>query len=129
MSSTTPTPPTPPQRRAHAHRLLDPSSDHPGRVRLRVQCARSHHVAEVHDVDGTLVYLSWPGPRGHGRRDRVDTAHKGDAARAWADVLETGPDALDDDELPARCECGPRTLSRRALLAAVRDHQRRLRVS
>lgn len=97
--------------------------------RLVVACARNHHVAEVYDADGVLVVLTSTGPRAHGRRDFVDTAH-GPAhhGRVLVDDLDPAADPTADDELPAVCECGPRTLSRAALLAAVRDGEHHLRV-
>jgi hypothetical protein len=92
-----------------------------------VQCARSHHVAAVYDADGALVVMTSTGPRAHGRRDFVDAAHgAAHHGTPLVDELDAGPDA--DDDVPAVCECGPHTLSRAGLLAAVHRGEHHLRV-
>jgi hypothetical protein len=90
--------------------------------RLDVRCRHSHHVAAVYEADGMLVYSATVGTRGHGSRDRVDAGHAGsDRCRGHTDVLDTRGDLMSDDGMPASCECGPRTLSRAALLASVAE--------
>ncbi len=97
--------------------------------RLDVRCRRSHHVAAVYNLGGDLVYRAVAGSRGHGHNDRVNEGHGGDPrGRPYADLLDTGVDPLADDELPASCECGPRMLSRSALLTAIAGQQRLLLV-
>lgn len=111
-----------------AVRALHGSRD--GHVRLRVRCGESHRVATVYATDVGLVYVARSGPRAHGSKDFLDAAHH-DAAHGTevADLVELGPDDLGDDELPASCECGPRSVSRAQLLEALRSGQRRLLVN
>jgi hypothetical protein len=57
----------------------------------------------------------------------VDAAHgAAHHGTPLVDDLDPGPDA--DDDLPAACECGPRTLSRTGLLTAVERGEHHLRV-
>lgn len=89
---------------------------------LGVQCRHAHHVAAVFDTADGLVYRSVSGPHSHGAKDRIDTgAHGSRGGTEYVDLL----DARDaDDQLPAWCDCGPRSLSRASLLDHVRagDH-------
>lgn len=95
-------------------------------LRVEVSCACSHRVAAIYDTSAGPVYVAVTGPHAHGARDFVDTAHHGGRrGREYVDLLRT-PAA--DDALPAWCECGPRTVSRAAVLAALTAGQRRLRV-
>lgn len=90
--------------------------------KLDVRCRQSHHVAAVYEADGELVYSATVGPHGHGSRDRVDAGHgSSDCGRGHTDLLDTSGDLMSDDNMPASCECGPRTLSRAALLASVEE--------
>jgi hypothetical protein len=90
--------------------------------RLDVRCRHSHHVAAVYEAGGELVYSATVGPHGHGSRDRVDAGHgASNNGRGHTDLLDTSGDLLSDDAMPASCECGPRMLSRSALLASVED--------
>jgi hypothetical protein len=91
--------------------------------RLNVQCRHSHHVAGVYDTAAGLVYRSVTGPHAHGSKDFVDTAHHGaDRGHTYVDLLAPGP--MSEDGLPAWCDCGSWTLSRRELLGQVEagDH-------
>ena len=99
-------------------------------VRLREQCSGSHRVATLYDTDLGLVYVARTGRHAHGSKDFADVAHH-DAVHGseMADLVDLGPGALSDDELPASCGCGPRAISRTELLQAVRSGQRRLLVS
>lgn len=90
--------------------------------RLSVQCAHSHHLAFVYATDAGLVYRSVSGPHSHGSKDFGDTTHHGAARSEFVDLLEPSPMAVDD--LPAWCGCGPRTLSRTALLEHIRAGHR-----
>ena len=108
-------------RRAAAHAAITaldgPLSTH---RRLDVRCRQSHHVAAVYEADGELVYTATVGPHGHGSRDRVDAGHgSSNNGRGHTDLLDTSDDLLSDDGMPASCECGPRVLSRAALLESV----------
>jgi hypothetical protein len=111
------------ERRSAAHAAITaldgPLSAH---RRLDVRCRHNHHVAAVYHADGALVYSATVGPHGHGSRDRVDSGHgSSSCGRGHADMLDTGEDLLADDNMPASCECGPRVLSRAALLASVEE--------
>lgn len=119
-------PVSPADRRALAHDAVAAFGGQLGaHRRLDVRCRCSHHVAAVYDADGGLVYVATVGPRGHGSRDFVDTGHAAQArGRAHVDLLDTGGDPMSDDGLPASCECGPRMLSRAALLASVARGER-----
>lgn len=91
--------------------------------RLGVQCRHSHHVAELFDTPEGLVFHATTGPRAHGSKDREDVAHHAaEHGTPVVDLLDAGAHA--DDGLLAWCDCGPWTLSRRDLLAAVarREH-------
>jgi hypothetical protein len=108
-----------------AFRALGPS---PGEhALLVVHCARGHHVAGVYpSVDGP-VYVGVPWAHGHGARDRHDAAHHGGHRDVpWIDWLEPGEEVGVDDPLPAGCECGMRSLSRRRLVTAVADRLGRM---
>ncbi len=95
--------------------------------KLDVRCRRSHHVAAVYEADGALVYSATVGPHGHGSRDRVDTGHAASSrGRGHTDLLDTSGDPMSDDSIPASCECGPRMLSRAALLASMEQGARHL---
>lgn len=98
-------------------------------VRLRVRCSGSHQVATVYGTEIGLVYVARGGAHAHGSRDFVDVAHH-DAVHGVeiVDLLDTGTDPTADDALPARCECGPRTVSRAELMRTVRAGRRRLLV-
>ncbi|WP_191279654.1 hypothetical protein [Nocardioides flavus (ex Wang et al. 2016)] len=61
-------------------------------------------------------------PGSHGSKDRIDTGHHGSPSGAELVDLLDAPEA--EDALPAWCDCGPRTLSRTALLAHLRDGTR-----
>ena len=121
---------SPAERRATATAALAAVDRHlSARRRLDVRCRRSHHVAAVYDIGGDLVYRAVTGTRGHGHNDRVSVGHRGDArGRPYADLLDAGDDPLVEDSLPASCECGPRMLSRSALLTSIDQQQRHLLV-
>lgn len=120
-------------RRAAAQTALDGLEPSPGaHAILAVQCARAHHVAVVYASPDGLIY-SAPQLRrhAHGDRDRFDGHHREPkhshaGPRPWVDFLVPGADPTVDDELPAGCECGQRTLSRAALTQAIREGERRL---
>jgi hypothetical protein len=97
-------------------------------LRLEVLCAKSHRVAAVYDTPAGLVYTTTIGPHAHGSRDFVGTEQRhGCRGKEYTDLLRGG--ALVDDALPAWCGCGPRTLSRAELAAAVADYRRHLHVT
>lgn len=77
-------------------------------------CSASHHLATVYDTDAGLVYASTIRAHSHGDRDLPDTPHHGHQPRRWFDLLQA-PGTEADDLLPAWCDCGQRSLSRRAL--------------
>ncbi|WP_372736614.1 hypothetical protein [Nocardioides sp.] len=78
---------------------------------VSIQCHDGHHVAKVFRTDAGLVFASSTGPHGHGSRDFVDTGHHGDrSGQEFVDLLDVGP--THEDDLPAWCDCGARTLSR-----------------
>ena len=115
--------------RAHAagaaFRALGPSPNlH--RV-LAVHCARGHHVAGVFRTPEGPVCVTRPRAHAHGDRDRHDAAHHGGHRDTdLVDWLEPGVPPEVDDAVPAGCECGPRSLSRTALRAAVAAGEHRL---
>lgn len=84
-------------------------------------------MAALYDTGAGLVYTATIGPHSHGSKDFVDTAHHGGRrGREFADLLDAGPDA--EDALPAWCDCGARTVSRRALVHALDAERRTLRL-
>ncbi|MFZ0322564.1 MAG: hypothetical protein WAN48_00350 [Actinomycetes bacterium] len=93
-------------------------------VRLQVHCARSHHVASVYDTTIGLVYAAPVRGRSHGERDLPDKPHGDQHPHRWFDLLVGAP--AGDDSLPAWCDCGPRTLSRAAVLTWVDDGEHRV---
>jgi hypothetical protein len=94
---------------------------------VRVTCPASHRVATVYRTDEGPVIVAGGGPGAHGSRDRVDTAHHGDRLGSeYVDMLEST--RFEDDEVPARCACGSRTLSRAELKRAVETHTHALAV-
>lgn len=94
-------------------------------VRLRVQCGASHHVATVYNTVEGLVVVTAVRARSHGSRDRVDEPHGDQAVEHWVDFLASDEPA-DDDALPAWCDCGHRTLSRRELIAWIAAGEHRV---
>lgn len=100
---------------------------HGGRdaIVLRVQCARSHHVATVYDTAQGLVYAAPVRARSHGDHDLPDEPHGDHAPHRWLDLLE-GPRDASDDTLPAWCDCGHRVLSRADVLAWIADGEHRV---
>lgn len=108
------------RRRARAARALDRLGSHRSdHQKVRVQCGHSHHLAAVYLTDEGPVYVSRTGPHSHGSKDFIDTGSAG--ARGgieYVDLLDAGLSA--EDELPAWCDCGSRTLSRQELLTFAR---------
>ena len=94
------------------------------KVLLQVQCARSHHVAVVYDTAVGPVYASRIRSRSHGSRDRVGEPHGDQVIARWFDLVAV--DDAGDDELPAWCDCGHRTLSRAALSEWLAAHETRV---
>ena len=94
---------------------------------LSVQCPRSHHVAAVFETSTGLVYRSITGPHAHGRQDRQDVAHHGSThGLEYVEMLDSDQA---DEALPGSCDCGPWSLSRTDLLAAVRAGERTTRLA
>jgi len=84
---------------------------------LQVQCGRSHHIGGVYATERGTIFHSLLHAKAHGRRDRYDGAHHGHTLGVdWYDILDPGSGPGVDDDLPAGCECGPYTLSRRLLI-------------
>ncbi len=109
--------------RALAHLQPQPSEH----LQLAVQCRHAHHLAVVYATDVGPVYQSRTGPHSHGSKDFIDTGRSGSRGGSeYVDLL--AGEAGADDALPAWCDCGPRTLSRRELLGHVRQGVRHLRV-
>lgn len=101
-----------------ARALADLPSQRSERQRLGVQCRRAHHLATVHMTGQGLVYESRTGPHSHGSKDFIDTGRRGSrGGEKYVDMLAGEPEA--DDGLPAWCDCGPHTLSRRELLRSI----------
>lgn len=98
-------------------------------VALRVQCANSHHVAIVYRTGLGPVFASQVRGRSHGSRDRIDEPRGPRPVDRWFDLLEVGQDPQVDDAMPAWCDCGPRTLSRAALLEWMTSGERRVVVN
>ncbi|MEZ5097781.1 MAG: hypothetical protein R2731_17900 [Nocardioides sp.] len=99
------------RRRAAAQALANLDGSRSDHQLVSLQCPHGHHVAAVVATPAGLVYVTRIGPHGHGSRDFVDTGHHG--ARGgdeYADLLAPSREAA--AELPAWCDCGPRTLSR-----------------
>ena len=95
-------------------------------VVLMVQCGSAHHLAKVHRTEAGHVFHSVLHSKSHGRRDFVDTGHHASRTGVdWFDLLEVDDPAVDDG-LPAGCECGPYTLSRRHLLDQIRRGVKRV---
>ncbi|MHA4853609.1 hypothetical protein L1080_029310 [Rhodococcus sp. MSC1_016] len=88
---------------------------------VRVTCPASHRVATVYRTDEGPVVVAGGGPGGHGSRDRAGTGHHGDRPGTdYIDMLDAS--RFEDDQIPARCACGSRTLSRTELRQAVQSH-------
>jgi hypothetical protein len=113
-------------RSQQVERVLD-ALPHGGRdaITLRVQCAKSHHVATVYDTDLGLIYAAPVRARSHGSFDLPDQPHSGHDPARWFDLLRVPPPAT-DDALPAWCDCGHRTLSRSEVLAWVAAGEHRV---
>ena len=86
---------------------------------LMIQCSSAHHLATVHQTPAGRVFHSVVHSRSHGRRDFIDKGHHGSSRGTdWFDLLDIGDPAV-GDELPAGCDCGPFTLSRRKLISQI----------
>lgn len=98
------------------------------RATLRIDCSASHHVATVYDTEIGLVYRSQIRRHAHGDRDLPDTPHRDQEPKAWFDLLDLDESDFEQasDPLPAWCECGPRMLSRTAVLDWVAAHEHRV---
>jgi hypothetical protein len=96
-----------------------------GQATVHITCAHSHHLATVFDTPLGLVYRSQIRRHAHGDADLPDTPHGGTSAKAWFDLLdpEQDSDGQAGDQLPAWCDCGPRVLSRAAVLDWVAEHE------
>jgi hypothetical protein len=101
---------------------------HGGRqsVRLDVQCAHGHHVAAVYDTPAGWVFVAPVRGHSHGSRDRVDEPHGSHAVDTWIDLIAPVDDLQVDDSVPAWCDCGPRTLSRAAMLEWIAAGEHRV---
>ncbi|WP_088290126.1 hypothetical protein [Kineosporia sp. A_224] len=94
---------------------------------LAVHCASAHHVATVFATPAGAVFVSVPRAHSHGDRDRHDAAHHGGHRdRPYVDWVDPDGGVTLDDPLPAGCECGARSLSRRLLLRAVAAGEHRM---
>lgn len=114
-------------RQAEARELLAALGDaRPQHELLVIQCARSHHVAEVISTPGGAVYLTRTGPPSYGRMDRPNLGAHG--APSGIDFTDLLVDPMAGDELPAWCDCGPRTLSREWVLEQLDGGSRTVRV-
>lgn len=80
---------------------------HGGRdaIELRIECARSHHVARVVRTPAGLVFESVPSAPSHGDRDRHDHPHHGAEREAWVDFVDVA-----EGRLPTGCECGSQSV-------------------
>ena len=94
---------------------------------LSVQCAHGHHVAVVYDTGAGLVFRSITGPHAHGRKGRADVAHHGSHHGDPYVELLTDPEA--GEAVAAWCDCGPWSLLRLDLVAAVRVGKRTIHVA
>lgn len=114
-------------RQAAARDLLAALGDaRPKHEVLVIQCARSHHLAEVIDTPGGAVFLSRTGPPSYGRMDRPNYGRHGSTSGVeFADLLS---DPMAGDELPAWCDCGPRTFSREWVQEQVHGASHTVRV-
>lgn len=93
-----------------------------GAVTLQVHCAAGHHVAKVADTPQGRVVVTTLRSRSHGDRDLPDSPHTPGRSHQSFDLL----DGVDDDAIPAWCDCGPRVLSRAELRAWVAAGERRV---
>jgi hypothetical protein len=115
------------ERRALASEALDRLGEHRSEHELLViQCARSHHLAEVVSTDAGPVFVSRTGPHSHGRKDLPDLGRHG--APTGLEFVDLVLDPLSGDDLPVWCTCGPRQLSREWVVDGLRGHQRTLHV-
>lgn len=117
---------SPSQRRHVAVEAIDSlGASRRDHVLLRVRCSASHHVATVYETEPGAVFVSLVGPRAHGNRDFLDLAHKARGhGTEYVDLLDGDRHA--DDLLPAHCECGAHSLSRRELRQAIDSARRTL---
>lgn len=73
------------------------------------------------------TYLAHIGPHAHGDMDFPDTGHR--LERPGRDFVDTLQAAWSDDDLPAWCDCGNRTLSRMRLVADIDAGRRKVLVN
>ncbi|NLV80886.1 MAG: hypothetical protein GXY65_16400 [Rhodococcus sp.] len=114
------TPPTE-RRRQALEAVRDLGKQRTDHALLKVKCPASHMVAAVYDTSAGHVVVCGTGPGGHGSRDRNANNRGGDSLDdKFVDTVEATQ--FEDDELPAGCGCGPRTISRKKLQDAVVSH-------
>lgn len=108
------------ERRRTAELALEAlGDDRPHREILVLQCSHAHHLVSVFDTEKGPVFVARTGPHAHGRKDFVDTGHRGaPGGTEYVDLLVSGGPS--EDDLVAWCDCGPRVLSR----IDVMDHIR-----
>lgn len=95
-------------------------------VVLMVQCDAAHHLATVSRTTEGRVYHSVLHSKAHGRRDFEDLGHHASRLGVdWFDLLDADDPGIGDD-LPAGCDCGPFTLSRRQLVEQIAAGRKRV---
>ena len=109
--------------RSALSRLGADAEEHPV---LLVRCPRAHKVAFVYDTDQGLVYRAVVGPHA-GARARRPPGSGGHLEGDFVDLVAAAP--AQGDVLPAWCECGPHSVSRRIVLDFINSgcHVLRLR--
>jgi hypothetical protein len=98
------------QERA-ASALMVLGRDQADRQVLLIECRRGHTLAAIYSTDAGLVFLSRPRPNMLDEQDLAGLQHHRSNCldHGFTDMLQA---PWVDDDLPAGCYCGNRTLSR-----------------
>lgn len=99
---------------------------HRGRdaVAMQVQCPEGHHLLKVLSTGAGPIVVTTVRAHSHGNRDRPDEPHTPAKAREFVDMLAVADPA--EDEIPAWCDCGHRTLSRAAVAQWLAGGEKRV---
>lgn len=91
---------------------------------LQVQCPAGHHVARVVPTKEGDVVVTSVRAHSHGSRDLPDEPHTPNRSKEFIDLVDVADPA--EDAIPAWCDCGQRSLSRRAIQRWLATGERRV---
>lgn len=112
------------QREALARQAWSQAAGAHVEARLQVQCPAGHHVAKIVPTPSGDIVVTRVRAHSHGSRDLPDEPHTPTHPATFVDLMEVADP--DEDAIPAWCDCGQRSLSRRALQRWLEGNQHRV---